>query len=220
MEEFYLVNMKSEMERVTRSREQARDSYNAMSRWYDLFTGSEKRFTDFGLQMLDVQPKESVLEIGCGTGHALVEFTNTGGNITGIDISEKMLKVAHRKIEKKNAGLCQADGLHLPFPKEQFDNIFISFTLELFDTPEIPQVLNEIHRVLKGDGKLGIVSLAKQDTSTVRIYEWFHRLMPNIVDCRPIYLQSALKKAECQILKSVIKKMWGLPVEIVVARKG
>lgn len=220
MEEFYLVNIKSEMERVTRSREQARESYNSMSRWYDLFTGSEKRFTDVGIQMLGVQPNESVLEIGCGTGHALVEFTNTGGKIVAVDISEKMLKVARGNIGKKKVGLCQADGLHLPFFKEQFDNVFISFTLELFDTPEIPQVLNEIRRVVKEDGKLGIVSLAKQDTFAVRIYEWFHRRMPTLVDCRPIYLQSLLNNSGFHVQKSTVKSMWGLPVEIVVANKG
>ena len=211
--------MKPEIERVHRPREKARESYNSMSRWYDLFTGSEKRFTDIGMQMLDVKPNESVLEIGCGTGHALAEFTDKGGKVVAIDISEKMLKVASKKNKNRNVGLCQADGLSLPFAKEQFDNVFISFTLELFDTPEFPKVLREIQRVLKKDGKLGVVSLAKQETSAVHIYEWFHRRMPDIVDCRPIYLQSILKEAGFQVQKTTLKTMWGLPVEIAVGRK-
>ena len=211
--------MKTEMERVTRPREQARKSYNAMSHWYDLFTSSEKQFTDIGIQILDVQSKESVLEIGCGTGHALVEFAEKDAKVVAIDISEKMLKVARGRIKNHNVGLCQADGLSIPFPSEHFDGIFISFTLELFDSPDIPKVLHEIHRVLKNDGRLCIVSLAKQDTTAVRIYEWFHRKMSTLVDCRPIYLQSVLKDAGFQILESTIKKMWGLPVEIVIAQK-
>ncbi len=81
------------------------------------------------------------------------------------------------------------------------------------------RLLNEIQRVLKEDGKLGVVSLAKQETSAVHIYEWFHRRMPSLVDCRPIYLQSAIKGAGLQIQASTIKTMWGLPVEIVIARK-
>lgn len=219
MKGFYLVTMKSEMERVLRPRKKARESYNSMSRWYDLFTSSEKRFTDIGIQMLDVQPNESVLEIGCGTGHALAEFTNKSRNIFAIDLSEKMLKVARKKIGNIGVGLCQADGLFLPFYKGQFDCIFISFSLELFDSPEIPKVLDEIHRILEEKGKLGIVSLAKQDKTAVRIYEWFHRIMPVLVDCRPIYLQSFIKNAGFQIQESTIKTMWGLPVEIVIARK-
>jgi len=219
MKGFYLVNMKSEMERVSRPREQARESYNSMSRWYDLFTSSEKQFTDIGIQMLNVQSNESVLEIGCGTGHALIEFAHKGGKVFAIDLSEKMLKVARKKIKNINVGLCLADGIFIPFPSEQFDNVFISFTLELFDTPEIPQVLGEIHRVLKEGGKLGVVSLAKQESSAIRIYEWFHRQMPTFVDCRPIYLQPVMKEAEFNIQQSAIKTMWGLPVEIAIGRK-
>jgi demethylmenaquinone methyltransferase/2-methoxy-6-polyprenyl-1,4-benzoquinol methylase len=167
--------MKLEMERVLRPRKQARQSYNAMSRWYDLFTGSEKRFTDIGIQMLDIQTGESVLEIGCGTGHALSGFAKRGGIITAIDISDGMLDVARRQTKNKTVGFCQADGLSLPFPKGQFDAAFTSFTLELFDTPDIPLVLKECHRVLKVGGRIGIVSLAKQETTAVRVYEWFHR---------------------------------------------
>lgn len=212
--------MKSEMERVPRPKYKARESYNIMSRWYDLFTSSEKRFTDIGIQMLDAQSNESILEIGCGTGYALVEFARKGGRVVAIDLSEKMLQVARRKVRSTCIGLCQADGLSIPFPDNSFDAIFISFTLELFDTPEIPNALKEYHRTLKPDGRIGIVSLAKQETAAVRIYEWFHRKMPTFIDCRPIYLQRILKEAGFQVRESTIKKMWGLPVEIVIAKKG
>jgi len=137
----------------------------------------------------------------------------------GVDLSENMLKISREKIEINNAGLCQADGLFLPFSKEQFDNVFISFTLELFDTPEISKVLGEIHRVLKKDGKLGVVSLAKQDITAIHIYEWFHRSMPILVDCRPIYASNLVSQAGYNIQQSRVTRMWGLPVDILVARK-
>lgn len=215
-----MVSMKPEMERVTRPREKARQSYNSMSRWYDLFTRSEKKFTDIGLRMLDVQPNETVLEIGCGTGHALVEFANKGAQVYAIDISERMIKIAESKIRNKNVGICQADGLFIPFPAASFDSTFLSFTLELFDTPVIPKVLRECHRVLKDNGRIGVVALAKQDTLAIRIYERFHRQMPNVVDCRPIYLKPFLKNAGFQIQESTTRIMWGLPVEIGIGHKG
>jgi len=219
MKGFYLVDMKTEMERVTRPREKARENYNSLSRWYDLFTGSEKEFTDIGIQMLDVQPDEFILEIGCGTGHALTEFTKTNKNVCAIDLSEKMLKVARGKINHESAMLCQADGLLLPFSEKRFDTVFLSFVLELFDTPEIPKILSEIWRVLKHEGKLGVVSLVKEETFAISVYEWFHRRLPTLVDCRPIYLQPVIKGAGFHIHKSTVKPMWGLPVDIVVARK-
>ena len=211
--------MKPEMERVLRSKEQARRNYNSLSHWYDLFTSSEKRFTDIGIQMLDVQLNESVLEIGCGTGHALVDFTTKSSNIFAIDLSEKMLKVARGKIHNRGVGFYQADGSSIPFPNGRFDHVFISFTLELFDTPEIPKVLAEIRRILKQGGRLGIVSLVKQETFAIRVYEWFHRQMPTLVDCRPIFLQPLIEEAGFHIQKSTLKTMWGLPVEIVIAQK-
>jgi len=219
MKGFYSVNMKSEMERVFRPKEQARKSYNTLSRWYDLFTSSEKKFTNLGIQMLDVHTNEIVLEIGCGTGYALLEFVNKCSKVIAIDLSEKMLKVAQRKIQNKKVGLCQADGLSLPFPDGQIDCVFISFTLELFDTPEIPKVLGEIHRVLKKSGKLGVVSLAKQDITAIHIYEWFHRSMPVLVDCRPIYANNLVSQAGYNIQQSRVTRMWGLPVDILVAKK-
>ena len=213
------MQMKPNIERINRPHEQARNSYNAMSRWYDLFTSSERQFTDIGVQMLDVQGNESILEIGCGTGHALTEFASKSKQVFAVDIAEKMLKNARRKNAANKIGFCQADGLSLPFPADQIDVIFISFTLELFDTPEIPSVLEECKRVLKLNGRIGIVSLAKQDRTSVRIYEWFHRQMPVIVDCRPIYLQNMLVDAQFHVQKSSIETMWGLPVEIVIAEK-
>ena len=216
--------MKSEMERVFRPRIQARKSYNALSNWYDLFTNSEKRFTDMGIEMLNIQPDESVLEIGCGTGHALVKLANRGAQVFAMDISEGMINVARKRIQDKvqnsdGVGFCLADGISIPFPDVQFDAIFLSFTLELFDSPEIPLVLKECHRVLQHDGRICVVSLAKRETLAVHIYEWFHRKMPDFVDCRPIYLQSVLQNENFTIERSMIKTMWGLPVEVVIARK-
>ena len=194
-----------------------------MSRLYDLFAGSERRFTATGIQMLDVDSDESILEIGCGTGHAIAELADKieNGMIIAIDISEGMLKVARKRIRclKSNVRLCQADGFFLPFSAEQFNAVFLSFTLELFAAPEIPQVLSECDRVLKVDGRIVIIAIAKQETYAVRIYEWFHRHIPNLIDCRPIIVQTVLKEAGFITKKSTIQTMWGLPVEIIIAKK-
>ena len=64
--------MKNNSSRVVRTKAQARQSYNRLSRWYDALAGSsEEKFRMMGVQALAIQPGEKVLEIGCGTGTSL-----------------------------------------------------------------------------------------------------------------------------------------------------
>jgi demethylmenaquinone methyltransferase/2-methoxy-6-polyprenyl-1,4-benzoquinol methylase len=208
--------------RVTRTKAEARRTYDRLSRWYDALAGpSERRFTMRGLELLRVQPGERVLEIGCGTGHALVQLARTAGRAYGVDLSVGMEAVARRRIAAAGwAGavhLGLADAARLPFAASAFDATFMSFTLELFDTPEIPLVLAECRRVLRPGGRLGVVSLARADNLAVRLYEWAHRHFPQAVDCRPILVQNVLEQSGFHINAHEAAAMWGLPVDIVVA---
>jgi demethylmenaquinone methyltransferase/2-methoxy-6-polyprenyl-1,4-benzoquinol methylase len=212
---------------VTRSKTEAKAGYNGMSKWYDTVAGSsEKKYRDLGLQKLAAQPGERILEIGFGTGHcllALAQAVGAAGHIYGLDISEGMRDIAQARLAQ--AGLAERVTLHIgdaaaSIPTDNLDAIFMSFTLELFDTPEIPQVLQQCLAALKPGGRIGVVSLEKTDAFVVRIYEWFHEKMPNTVDCRPIYAQAALRQAGFEISDANTEVMWGLPVEIVLAKKA
>jgi demethylmenaquinone methyltransferase/2-methoxy-6-polyprenyl-1,4-benzoquinol methylase len=218
-----------QISRVNRSKEAARTSYNQMSRWYDLISGrSEWKFCDEGLQMLKAKSGENILEIGFGTGHSLIglaESVGGLGHIHGIDLSEGMLSVAKSRIERadllKRIDLRCGDATNLSYQAETFEAIFSSFTLELFDTPEIPLVLKECWRVLKPQGRICIVSLSKygKQNSALRWYEWAHKKFPNIIDCRPIFVQKALSAAGFELELVACHSMWGLPVEIVLGFK-
>ena len=65
----------TEISRVTRSNEEARASYDKMSKWYDMVAGRfEKKFRDVGLQKLRVKQGEIVLEIGQGGGNTQLKL--------------------------------------------------------------------------------------------------------------------------------------------------
>lgn len=217
--------------RVNRSKEDARASYNKLSRWYDVVAGStEKKYRDWGLEKLSAQPGEKILEIGFGTGHCLVSLAQAvgpNGRVTGLDISDGMLAIARERLQRE--GLAERADLHLgDAAKLDFieagtlDGVFMSFTLELFDNPEIPRVLLECHRILKPGGRLAVVSMTKTNPPgvAVRMYEWFHEKMPNYADCRPIFARQSIEQSEFAIQDVSVSSMWGLPVEIVLGKKS
>lgn len=216
--------------RVRRSKAEAKAAYDKMSRWYDALAGSsEKALVQLGLEKLSVAEGEVTLEIGFGTGHALVAMAKTvgdSGKVYGIDISEGMLNVARDKLNTadlaKRVVLRRGDAVHLPFEDHLFDGVLMSFTLELFDTPEIPVVLAECRRVLREGGRVAVIAMSKNGNRglMLRLYEWAHRRFPKYVDCRPIFVHQALEEAGFQILDITERRMWGLPVEIVTARIG
>ena len=212
---------------VTRSKKQARANYNRLSRWYDWIAGSEERYRQMGVQTLNPQPTERLLEIGFGTGQCLLEFARQVGSdgwVCGIDLSEGMAAVADERVSTAGLGgrvsLLLGDAVELPFADHSFDAIFASFTLELFDTPDIPRVLQQCARILRPGGKLATVTLVKTDQPgfAERLYEWFHARMPVAVDCRPIWAQPVIEQAGFEIIEVISEKMWGLPLEIVVGK--
>ncbi len=217
-----------EISAVTRSTGQARRTYNRLAHWYDLIAGaSEGRLVTEGVERLSLQPGERVLEIGCGTGRGLVliaKGVGMEGRVHGIDLSEGMVDVARARVNEAGledrVELRQGDGRQLPYGGGTFDAVFMSFTLELFDTPDIPTVLKECRRVLRTRGRLGVVSLSRESRidTAVRLYEWLHSKLPTLVDCRPIMTRSLIGRAGFEIVSEIHRSMVGLPVGIVTAK--
>lgn len=217
-----------QISRVMRTKETAKVSYDRMSRWYDLLAGtSEWKFVKVGLNLLGAKEGENILEIGFGTGKAILALADAvgdGGRVYGIDLSEGMHRIASERV--RAAGLSDrvelrcGDGVELPYEDHCFNAVFTSFTLDLFDTPEIPIVLQECKRVLHRDGRLVVVSMAKKEESSlaIRLYDWAHEKIPNYVDCRPIFVSGSLSDAGFDIVERVEMKMWGLPVDAVQGR--
>lgn len=216
------------VERVLQSKEETRAFYDKISGVYDLLAEhSEGPVRQSGIEKLALSRGDRVLEIGYGTGHSLVQLARAvgaAGKVFGIDLSEGMRARAQQRLESEHltasVELSIGDATRLPYPDAYMDAVFMSFTLELFDTPEIPRVLSCCQRVLRKGGRIGVVALTKEGEQglAVEAYEWTHRHFPNLLDCRPIFVRRALADAGFSIESAAIVKMW-VPVEIVVGAR-
>jgi demethylmenaquinone methyltransferase/2-methoxy-6-polyprenyl-1,4-benzoquinol methylase len=181
------------------------------------------------LERLLIRQGETVLEIGFGSGHCLKRIAESVGNMGkayGIDISSGMVEVTKKRLERAGlmgrADLYCGDAASLPYDDGSFDTVFMSYTLELFDTPEIQRLLQEVQRVLKPGGRLGVAAMSKEDGNSLllRLYEWAHTKWPKYADCRPIYVEQCLREFGYEIRSKENVQFFGLPTEVVVAVKA
>ena len=218
--------VKKEIIRVKADKNQMKKMYGIFSKIYGFIEKSEKSLRKRSLNLLNLKKGEIVLEIGFGKGATLLEMlklVGEEGNVYGIDLTRKMVISAKKKLARagllKKVNLFEGDARTLPYNNSMFDAVYISSTLELFDTPDIPVVLKEIKRVLKPSGRLCVVSIPKEgreNSWSVKFFELSHRIFPKYSSCRPIYVEDSIKKAGFKIL---IQKVIGLffPMKILIA---
>lgn len=112
----------------------------------------------FALEMLDVQPKDQILEIGFGPGRLIKMISELApkGFIAGIDISEVMVQQAtkHNKrlIETGHIELSLASIANIPYEFARFDKVLAVNNYQFW--PNAEHNLTEIQRVLNENGLL------------------------------------------------------------------
>lgn len=195
--------------------------YDRISPIYDWMTVSERQYSRQALALLDVQPDETLLEIGCGTGQALKQQApqmGSEGRLIGLDLSAGMLRQAQGNLNDTAVSLLRGSGLKLPLAANCCDAIFLSFTLELFDLEEQHQLLAEIRRVLGENGRLALVTLSTHEQTTPSSIYWsLHEAFPGVVDCRPVAVPPLLAAAGFSITQQDNRLMFGLPLSILLA---
>src|SRR6185503_3748862 len=116
-----------------------------------------------------------VLDVGCGSGWAtrLLAQIAFEGTVTGIDISDEMIRVARESSEGlANAQFEVATAEQLPFSDDSFTHAFSMESLYYYR--DIPKALKEIHRVLKPQGVfVAVVDLYWENAPT---HQWIDTL--------------------------------------------
>lgn len=107
-------------------------------------------------------PDWVVADLGCGTGHFVAELAPCVRQVIGVDNSAAMLKAARKRLTHfKNVDLRKGDLEALPIDDATCDAALLLLALTYVPEPE--QVLREMSRILKPNGKAILVDLLPHD---------------------------------------------------------
>lgn len=173
---------KSKKEQVTSMFDNIAKNYDFLN--HSLSLGMDKVWRKKAIKNLSNNPK-NILDVATGTGDfALSAAKYTQAQITGIDISQKMLDIGIKKIKQKKLEkritLQKADSEDLPFKNNSFDSITAGFGVRNFE--DLNKGLSEIYRVLDTNGMIAILEPSTPKYFPLKfLYNlYFHYVLPTI----------------------------------------
>ncbi len=160
-------------------KEQVADMFNKISGKYDLMNRFLSARTDVGwrkkaIRIFKEDKPQHILDVATGTADmALMAYKILKPRqITGIDISEGMLELGRKKIEKEQLGdkihLQLGDSETINFADNTFDAVMVAFGVRNFENLEAG--LAEMKRVLKPGGKLMVLEFSKPKSKVVKSF--------------------------------------------------
>lgn len=117
----------------------------------DFYDQKHSFVTKYGeglLSLLDAQPVERILDVGCGSGHLTKLIADTGADVTGMDSSPEMIATARAAYPKINFVVADAAGFSFA---ETFDAIFSNAALHWVERAEDAVIC--MSRALKPGGR-------------------------------------------------------------------
>ncbi len=152
---------------------------------YDLLVwlvtlGRERVFREKVLRLARLEPGESVLDVGCGTGTlAIAAKRHVGprGPVSGIDASPEMIARAGKKARKAGVEVVFKNAVAeaLPFPDAQFDAVLTTVMLHHLPRKARQQCACEMRRVLKPGGRVLAVDFGGAAPERRNLLAHFHR---------------------------------------------
>ena len=116
-----------------------------------------------------------ILEVGVGTGISLPDY-DRNNRLTGVDLSEPMLRKAHERVAEKKLANVEAlavmDAERLALPDHSYDVVVAQYVITAVPNPEA--TLDEFARVLKPGGEIVLVNHIGAEEGPRRLFEqWF-----------------------------------------------
>ena len=141
--------------RINKDLNKIKALFGEISSYYDFLNNIISFFTHYFIKIISVKDlkiknNSKILDLACGTGDItkIVSKYYPNTDITGLDISDKMLEIAKKK--NPNNEFMLGDISNLPFKNSEFDYITIFFGLRNVENRAC--AIDEIYRVLKNGG--------------------------------------------------------------------
>ena len=150
------------------------DRYDFITRF--LSYGQDRRWKRRLIDLARITRDDAVLDLACGTGDLLFAAAPRARRVVGLDVTLRMLQLANQRTRHPqpiarqppttNYQLVQADMLALPFPSASFTVVTTGYGLR--NVPDLPQAIDEIHRVLAPGGRLLSLDFNRPANAIVR----------------------------------------------------
>ncbi|WP_165040802.1 bifunctional demethylmenaquinone methyltransferase/2-methoxy-6-polyprenyl-1,4-benzoquinol methylase UbiE [Dysgonomonas sp. ZJ709] len=152
------------------------ENYDVLN--HTMSMGIDRGWRNKGLSMLKKVNPQQILDIATGTGDLALQAYDIlkPQSILGIDISEGMMEVGRKKVEK--VGLSdkitfeKQDCMALDLADNSFDAAMVAFGVRNFE--DLDKGLKEILRVLKPGGQLMILELSTPNHFPVKQGYWLY----------------------------------------------
>lgn len=185
------------LEDITPYEESSENKKNQVSQMFDNISGNYD-FLNIVLSMgidrswrkklvkaIKTYQPQRILDVATGTGDLAIALQKANPKQTiGVDISEGMLEVGKRKVEKLGFSdkikLQVGDSENLEFETESFDAATVAFGVRNFENLE--KGVAEIYRVLKNNAPLAILEFSKPDSKIFRqlYFFYFNNVLPRV----------------------------------------
>ena len=150
-------------------KQQVEEMFNNIAPKYDfmnhlLSIGIDVGWRKKAIALLKKKNTKTILDVATGTGDMAIMAAKLLDveKITGIDLSENMLELGRKKIEKEGLKskieLQKGDGETINFPDNSFDAVMVAFGVRNFE--HLENGLREMQRVLKPGGTLVVLEFS------------------------------------------------------------